>query len=243
MVVPEAAVTPSRAGSLRRAGKDLVAGLGPLLAVAVLTWRLFGLEATYPLHTVGLYVILGALILWRVPLDLPGTSGLGSANRVTLGRSALVLPVAALVIQPEVLGGGGYWWIVVVSTVAMVLDGVDGRIARKTDTHTAFGARFDMELDAFLLLALSVLVWQSGKVGPWVILIGALRYLFGGVGWMWPALRAELPPSQRRKVVCVVQGVVLLVCLGPIIPARMASTVAALPWPFSFTLSAWTSGG
>ena len=227
MVVPPAAAAASRAGSLRRAGKDLVVGLGLLLAAAVLTWRLFGLEARYLLHTAALYGVMAGLIVWRPPPDLPGATGLGSANRVTLGRSVLVLSVSALVLQPEVLRDAGYWWIIVVSTIAMVLDGVDGRIARKTDTHTAFGARFDMELDAFLLLVLSVLVWLSGKVGPWVILIGALRYLFVAASWGWRPLRAELPNSQRRKVVCVVQGVVLLVCLGPIIPAPIATVVAA----------------
>ena len=56
-----------------------------------------------------------------------------------------------------------HWWIISLGTVAMLLDGTDGRVARRTGTTSAFGARFDMELDAFLLLALSVLVWQSGR--------------------------------------------------------------------------------
>ena len=81
--------------------------------------------------------------------------------------------------------------------------------------------------DAFLLFVLSVLVWQSGKTGAWVILIGTLRYLFVVGGRLWAALEAELPPSARRKVICVVQGVTLLVCLGPIVPGRVARVVAA----------------
>jgi phosphatidylserine synthase len=35
------------------------------------------------------------------------------------------------------LGAGGYWWVIVLSTVAMVLDGVDGRVARRTGTETS----------------------------------------------------------------------------------------------------------
>ena len=84
-----------------------------------------------------------------------------------------------------------------------------------------------MELDAFLLIALSVLVWHSGRVGAWVLLIGALRYLFIVAGWLWSALEAELPVSQRRQLVCVVQGIALLCCLGPVISAAAAPPIAA----------------
>ena len=80
-------------------------------------------------------------------------------------------------------------------------------MGRTADRHlVVFRARLDMELDAFLLLALGVLVWLSGKVGAWVILIGALRYLFVAGGWVWPPLQATLPSSQRRKTICVIQG-------------------------------------
>ena len=137
---------------------------------------------------------------------------------------------------------GPVWWIIGVSTLALVLDGVDGWAARRTRTASAFGARFDMELDAFLLLALSVLVWRSGRTGPWVVLIGAMRYVFVAAGWLWPALQAELPPSQRRKVVCVVQGAALLVGLGPFVPAGVASLTAALALTlltYSFGVDVW----
>ena len=42
------------------------------------------------------------------------------------------------------------------SSVALALDGVDGQVARRTRTVSALGARFDMEVDAFLVLVLSV---------------------------------------------------------------------------------------
>ena len=212
--------------SLRRAGIDLAAGLLPLVAVSAATWWLFDLPASYLLQAVALYALLAGLILWCVPAVLPGR-GLGAANRVTLTRATLLLPVAALVLQPAILRDAGYWWIITASTVAMTLDGVDGWVARRTGNATDFGGRFDMELDAFLMLALSGLVWLSSQTGPWVILIGALRYLFVAAGWIWPHFQAELPRSQRRKIVCVAQGVALLVCLGPIIPSAMASVVAA----------------
>ena len=37
---------------------------------------------------------------------------------------------------------------------------------------SAFGARFDMETDALLLLVLAALAWQFDKAGAWVLASG-----------------------------------------------------------------------
>ena len=209
----------------RRAAGELTVGLVPLLVVAGVTAAAFGLPAMYLLRTVVVYALMATLILRHVP---PSGAGLGPANWVTLSRAMLVLSVGALVPQPEILLDAGYWWIIGIMTVAMVLDGVDGRIARRTGTATAFGARFDMELDSFLMLVLAALVWRSGRVGPWVVLLGLPQYLFVAAGWLWPRLRAPLPERVRRKAGCVIQGIALLVCLGPIVPPHLAALVAVL---------------
>jgi len=200
---------------------DLAAALVLTVATAAASWRVLGLHASHVPVAVALHLAMSAMILWSLPKDRP-FRGLGPANRVTLGRAVLAMPVLALAFQPGQLDATARWWIIAVSTAVMLLDGVDGRVARRTRTETPFGARFDMELDAALLMALSVLVWRDGRVGPWVLLIGLMRYGFVAASWRWPALARELPPSLRRKVVCVVQGVALLVALGPIIPAWLA---------------------
>lgn len=205
---------------------DLTVALVPALGVVGGTWWLLDLPASYVLIAMGLYAAFAGLILWTFPSETPG-AGMGPANRVTLGRATLALPVLALSVGPGTQDSVGLWWVIALSTVVLVLDGVDGRTARRTGTQSDFGARFDMELDAALLMALSLLVWRSGRVDAWVLLIGLMRYLFVAAGWVWPALGAELPPSLRRKVVCVVQGVVLLVALGPIIPGPVAVAVTA----------------
>ncbi len=91
-----------------------------------------------------------------------------------------------------------------------MLDAVDGRVARRTGTASAFGARFDMEVDAFLILVLSVYVARVGRrVGA---AIGAARYAFVAAGWLLPWLRGPLPPrllAQGRRARS--QGVVLTV--------------------------------
>jgi phosphatidylglycerophosphate synthase len=129
---------------------------------------------------------------------------LGPADRVTLVRTVLACGVAALVAQP----GNDRGWLVGLATLALVLDGLDGRVARRTATASGFGARFDLEVDAFLILVLSVHV--AGLVGPWVLLIGAARYLLLAAASVLPWLRATLPPRPWCKVVAVVQGAVLV---------------------------------
>ena len=57
---------------------------------------------------------------------------------------------------------------------------MDGWVARRTDSVTAFGARFDGEVDAFLILVLSVAV--SAAVGWWVVVAGLARYAFWAAG-------------------------------------------------------------
>ena len=203
-----------------------MSGLLLLVLVAVGLRTALDLPGALPVQAVALYLGAALLILLALPGGLPGP-GLGPANRVTLGRLVLALPVAALGLQPGVGSEAVRWTVVAVGTVALVLDGVDGWVARRTGTGTAFGARFDMEVDAFLILALSVLAWRAGPVGPWILGIGALRYLFVAAGRALPALRTELPPSVRRKVVCVVQGIALLICIGPVVPPILAIAAGA----------------
>ena len=159
----------------------------------------------------------------------------GAANLVTTGRAALVAVVAALV------GEGGAervaWTVATLGLAAAALDGVDGWLARRTSMASSFGARFDMEVDALLILVLAVLTWQHGKAGVWIVLAGAMRYLFVFAGFAWRWIEAPLPPSVRRKSVCVVQIVGLAVVVSPLVesPASVALAaiiLAALIWSF-----------
>ncbi len=195
-----------------------------LLVSGAIAWS-FSLPPTYLLRVLALFGLTSALLLRHLPLQPPGT-GLGPANQVTFGRAMLVLPLAALVPHPQIHFDGGHWFVIGLATLVLCLDGVDGWVARRANSVSAFGARFDMELDSSLMLVLAALVWRSGRVGPWVILLGLPRYLFVIAGWRLGWLRAALPQRFRRKAGCVMQGIALLVCLGPIVPVPLASAVA-----------------
>lgn len=148
---------------------------------------------------------------------------LGAANAVTLFRGVLACGVAALVVA-SFSGPAAVPEMVALATLALLLDAVDGQVARRTGTVSAFGARFDMEVDAFLILVLSAYV--ATTTGWWVLLIGAARYLFVAAKAVFPWLRGAAPPRPWCKVVAALQGVVLTVAVADVLPHRL--TVAAL---------------
>jgi phosphatidylglycerophosphate synthase len=203
-----------------------------------------------------LYAVVTWVTLSRA-LHRSETRTWGLANTVTLGRATLVGGVAALVadsvagsVVAEVGLGGALGAAVAgngastgtplavligLATVALLLDAVDGQVARRTGTTSSLGARFDMEVDAFLILVLSVFL--APALGGWVLAIGALRYAFVAAARALPWLRAPLPPQLSRKVVAAAQGILLVVAGAGVVPTILAfalvgGALAMLCWSF-----------
>jgi len=164
------------------------------------------------------------LVTARMRSDQPA---IHPADWVTLTRTVLIAGVAGLVadsfVRPLPVAA-----LVTLSAVALVLDAVDGQVARRTGTATPLGARIDMEADAFLILLLSIYV--SRDYGRWVLVIGAARYALLLAGWLIPWLAAPLPPRYWGKVVAAIQGVVLTVAASGLLDRRtgMIAVAAAL---------------
>jgi phosphatidylglycerophosphate synthase len=160
----------------------------------------------------------------------------GAANAVTTGRVGLVALIGALAVVEADMPG--LWLVVALASVGAMLDGVDGWLARRTGVASAFGARFDMETDALLILVLSILVWQHGKAGAWVLGCGLMRYGFVAAGRVFPWLARPLRSTLRGKTVAVVQIAGLIVAVAPSTPLPYSAivaavTLAALVWSFS----------
>lgn len=154
---------------------------------------------------------------------------------VTLLRTGLVAAACgwALLIALGALPSRT-WWLFGIATLAWLLDGVDGWVARRTGTTTDTGARLDMEVDALLLLALSVAA--VGVVGWWVLAIGLMRYLWWVVLWCLPHLDRPLPARRSRKVVAALQGGVLCAVLLPTLPVPVVTVASAV----ALTLLTWS---
>jgi phosphatidylglycerophosphate synthase len=150
----------------------------------------------------------------------------GAANQITTVRALLVSLVVSLIGEPRLPAIAAS--AAAVSVVVTLLDGVDGWLARRNRIASDFGARFDMEIDALLILALSMLAWRFEKAGAWVVLSGVLRYAFVGAGARWTWLHAPLPASPRRQAICVLQIVALTVAIVPAIPPPISAPLAAV---------------
>ncbi len=204
------------------AGLALVAGLGGAgMSGGFVGW----------IAALGLFILLGAFVAGRMRRFYPHPR-LGACNVVTLLRLALTCAM----IPPLLAHQPGGWMVALLAFGAMLLDGMDGWLARRSGLASAFGARFDIEADAALALVLSLHAVAAG-VGIATLLLGVMRYVFVAAGWIWPWLAAPLAPSLRRKLICVAQLSVLVLLQLPALPPVLSSLLAwtailGLTWSF-----------
>ena len=191
-------------------------------------WVIAGVIALYlaagvsPLSVAGWAAGLGYLVvstaLVSISIARRRAERFGPANAVTATRSMLIGIVTAVVLTsftqpvPAV-------FLVALTVPTLALDAVDGWVARRTRSESPLGARFDMEADAFLLLVLSA--YDARIIGWWILAIGLMRYLFVAAGWLFPRMRAHLPPRYWRKVVTAACGVALVLVASGLLPSPL----------------------
>jgi phosphatidylglycerophosphate synthase len=175
----------------------------------------------------GLVVVFERLLAGNHPYPR-----LGAANRITLARAGVACLIASRALDPAPFGTSERWMLVALAGCALLLDGTDGWAARRQGLASAFGARFDMEIDAFAIAALAIIAVKTASAPCWVLAIGAMRYLYLGAGRVFPVLRRLPPPhafaDRRRKTIAVVQSLALLCSLAPLTPASWAAAACAL---------------
>jgi phosphatidylglycerophosphate synthase len=196
--------------------------------------------ADYSKRSLLFFAAAAILVVTRVGSHHPFPR-FGAANTVTLLRVALVAGIAGFI--GETPSDQIAWLAAGAVTVVALLDGVDGWLARRSAQQSAFGARFDMETDAALILILSVLVWHHEKAGAWVLACGLMRYGFVVAGWILPWMAGPLRSTLRGKSVAIAQLVGLGAALLPVVPVPIsvivaAITLALLVWSFAVDI-AW----
>jgi CDP-diacylglycerol--glycerol-3-phosphate 3-phosphatidyltransferase len=155
---------------------------------------------------------------------------LGIANGVTLGRGWLYAGVAGFLLVVPPADSAWRWLPVVWYGSGVVLDWIDGALARSVGRRSELGEKLDMAFDTvgFLVAPLVGVAW--GQLPAWYLSISAARYLFkAGRGWR----RArgldvyDLPPSRVRRPLAGVQMAFITAALVPVIPARVVFPAAA----------------
>lgn len=201
-----------------------LAALAAVSGISILAVREWRLTAWYPVKAGGLFFAIVSIALARLRQHHPYAS-FGTANQLTTVRAAFCALLAGLIGESvsDILVATG----AAVGLVVLTLDGLDGWLARRTKMASAFGARFDVEVDALLIQTLAILAWQGGKAGPWIVLSGLLRYGFVAASWLLPWMQRPLTPTSRGRIICVVQTAALVVVLAPGMTPPLSSTIAA----------------
>ena len=186
------------------------------------------------------FALVWGVVIRQLPLSYPHAR-FGGCNAVTLIRAGLVSVLLAPLAGPDLATSQMGWLLLGISIVSLSLDGVDGWLARKSGLVSAFGARFDMEVDAAFAAVLCVLALALDKAGLWLLALGFMRYAFVAAALVWPWLLNPLPERFSRKVVCVLQIAALIALLAPVVQPPVSQGVAlvallALIWSFAIDI-------
>ena len=211
------------------AGHFIVATLASILLVWI-SMPSFSLQPSSIVWSIA--ALLGPIVASEPVRRRSSVLFVGNANRITLFRGCMVSWLAAFVITD----GTGHQaiWVSGVASVCLALDGLDGFIARKTNSVSDYGARFDMEFDAMLMLVLCWLAFHWGQAGPWVLFCGLARYVWGAATLKFLWLNKRVPGDFRRKTCCVIGVMGLIGAVSPLPFSVMWAAIATGTLALSF---------
>jgi phosphatidylglycerophosphate synthase len=158
----------------------------------------------------------------------------GPANWVTWWRFGLSLLLLYL------MPAAPAWQLSAIGLLAIILDGVDGALARRFQTQSSYGARFDGEADAFFVLVMSIVLYSRGYAGSWILGMGLLRYLYCFPHYLL-GQRAETEKSRpyARTIAGIVMVGMPAALLTPPWLHRWALPALALLLFYSFNRELW----
>ncbi len=150
--------------------------------------------------------------------------GLGAPTRITMFRGLLVAITSGFLALPGVAAPA--------YTAAAILDGIDGRLARRSKRETHLGSMLDVSVDALGILIASLGGILLGKLPLGYAAVGLARYVF--ILAIAARKRAGKPvrgldASALRRFLAGSQMGFLAVALWPQVPPEV-SLAAAYPF-------------
>ncbi len=186
-----------------------------------------------------LWLVWRGLAAERAGEGQPARARLGAGDALTVGRGVLVALLAGFLLVPPPSGGlarlpGALY------ALSVLLDFLDGQLARRSGDATDLGETLDLEFDALGLLVAPLLAVRYGQLPVPYLAVGAARYVFAG--GLWVRRRRDrpvrpLPPSRARRVLAAAQMVVVSAALLFVVRpplSTLVATVAMVPFLVGF---------
>ena len=141
---------------------------------------------------IGVLSFLALLYLGR-PIFSQNTPYGGYANWITLFRLLLLMVTTFQLEQFSIIQ------LFVLLSLCLILDGVDGKVARQYQQESDWGALFDKEVDSFFVLVVSLILYQYYGIPIWIVGIGLLHYLYEIVLYFlnWQPILTKKNPIGR----------------------------------------------
>ena len=165
------------------------------------------------------------IIIWRIliaflnePQILPDAYFPGLANYLTIFRGLLICELAGFIFltPPEIRIG----WIPGSLYIAvLMMDCLDGYVARLRSETSIFGEFLDRDFDALGALISVMLAAHYAKVPDWYVIVGVAYYVFTFGGWLRRKIGRPLyplPASRYRRYISVLQSVFIAAAILPL---------------------------
>jgi len=100
-----------------------------------------------------------------------------------------------------------------------------------------------MEVDAFMVLLVAILLFSGARLPAFILVAGAMRYVYVLLLMLAPRDAPEAPPSRWGRHVFSLMVVSLAASAWPLPHHRVLAAVASLCLVASFARSSWWSLG
>ncbi len=150
------------------------------------------------IYWLGISVLSFGIYLRRLPYFLPKFPLLiGYPNWISLSRLIVILITILLNKSLSDLT------LLIIFASVILLDGLDGAVARKLHQTSKAGEYLDMEIDALFVFFVSCMHYMDQKLAFWIIIPGSMRYVYGLVFyWMKEPVNSK-PGKKVRSFIAV----------------------------------------
>jgi phosphatidylglycerophosphate synthase len=156
-------------------------------------------------YWIGISALSFGIYLIKLPNSLPEFPFLiGYPNWISLSRLIVIL------IAVSIHNSLSDLVLFIIFGCVILMDGLDGAVARRFKQTSSAGEYLDMEIDALFVFLISCIHYMEQKLAIWIIIPGSMRYVYGLLFfWMQEPLKTK-PGKRIRSTIAALFFISLL---------------------------------